>query len=64
MTIVELICTAIKRSYVQLVKEGTIQIEQKKLDDDNMLYDQMMTNSKVNLLFKTIMKMNADIIED
>jgi hypothetical protein len=64
MTIVELICTAIKRSYVQLVKEGTIQIEQKKLDEDNMLYDQMMTNSKVNLLFKTIMKMNADIMED
>ena len=62
MTIVELFCTAIRKSYVTLVKEGSIEVKQEDLDRDNMLYDQMMSGSNVNALFKTIMKMNAEKI--
>ena len=42
MTIVELFCTAIKKSYVQLVKEGLIIVDEEKHINDNLLYDQML----------------------
>lgn len=43
MTIVELFCTAIKKTYVQLLKEDVIKIDQEKTDNDNFLYEQFMS---------------------
>ena len=41
MTIVEIFITAIKKSYLKLMKEGAINIDQKKFKKDNDCYDEL-----------------------
>lgn len=61
MTIVELFCTAIKKTHTQLLKEGLIKIDQEKTDNDNFLYEQLMSGNET--LFKSIISLNMDKIK-
>jgi hypothetical protein len=63
MTIVELFCTAIKKSYIQLVKEGLIVENIEKHNNDNLLYDEMMNGANSSSLFKSIISLNVDRIK-
>lgn len=63
MTIVELFCTAIKKSYVQLVKEGLIIVDEEKHINDNLLYDQMLDGKNSQSLFQSIITLNVDRIK-
>ena len=63
MTIVELFCDAITRSYNQLVFEGIIKVDEEDLVRQNQLYDQMLMGKEVRSLFINIMKLNVERIK-
>lgn len=63
MTIVELFCNAIIKSYTKLVAEGTILLDEKNDKLQNELYMQMMEGHAVSCLFKSIMRIHYDRIK-
>ena len=63
MSIIELFCDAITRSYNQLVFEGKIQIDELNLVRQNQVYDQMMNGTEVRSLFINIMKLNVEKVK-
>lgn len=63
MTIVELFCNAIVKSYSKLVAEGTILLDEKQDKLQNELFMQMMEGYGVSSLFKQIMRIHYEKIK-
>lgn len=63
MTIVELFCNAIIKSYTKLVAEGTIVLDEKQDKLQNELYMQMMEGYAMSSIFKSIMRIHYEKIK-
>ena len=64
MTILELFCTAILKSYTQMVAEGSIKINKSQLKLDNKLFQYLTNGLKIKDIFNCIIKINIPKIKD
>ena len=63
MTIVELFCKAIQKSYIQFVKEGLIKIDVKHENEINGWYDEMLNTRKCTSIFLILMKIHSEKVK-
>ena len=64
MTVLELFCTAILKSYNQLVSEGIIQTNKDQFKLDNKLFQYLHNGLKIKDIFNCIIKINIPKMKD
>ena len=63
MTIVELFCTAIQKSYNDLATEGVIKVNLSEQKQHTYLFNQIMDGVNVDSLFKAIMRIHIEKVK-
>jgi len=63
MTIIELFCTAIQKSYNELAEEGVIKIDIATHKKHNYLFNKIMDGVNVDSLFKAIMRIHIEKVK-